>query len=86
MRVFIVVGALMLFAIGARGDDGAAPAECPPRAVLDAAKSALAAGDRERALHYMRRAKELLRACEERLPAIDPRYEPPQEQALARTY
>jgi hypothetical protein len=75
---------LVLFALAAGAEERALPAECPPRAVLDAARSALAAGDRERAVRYMQRAKQILAACEERLPQRDPADGAVEEHALAK--
>jgi hypothetical protein len=75
---------MTLLAFDARAEDRVVPVECPPRAALDAAREALAAGDREGALRHMRRANEILASCQRRLPKTEPIDEAPPERALAQ--
>jgi hypothetical protein len=82
----LAASAIVFLATSASAEELAPSPECPPRAALEAAKSALAAGDREGALREMRRAKEILAACEGRARDVDQEQgdEEPPERMFAR--
>jgi len=89
MAAFTLCGVLFLsspaYSAEALADAGDRPSErsCDHTRELEAAKSALASGDREGALEHLLRADEILAACQQDPPRAGPGTQP-EERMLAR--